>query len=131
MLHKIARNPVAIVKTFNLYMFYDIFMALCYILISLSICTFEVCCKTPCGETSYFSGIIQLICDASKVSALCKEWVFTVENIRANYRFFCFDINKLLCYLIFRKSSCTTDVLVSYLDAGYYRSVEGENRLLH
>ena len=96
---------MAIVKPFNLYMFYDIFMALCYILILLSICTFEVCCKIPCGETSCFSGIIQLICDASKVSALCKVWVFTFESIRANYRFCCFGINKLSCYLIFAKST--------------------------
>ena len=96
---------------------YSIFMALCYVLVSLSICTFEVCWKNPCGETSYFSGTIQLVLVAGQVSGFCIVWVFTIKNIRADYRFCCFNINKLSYYVIFRKSFCTTD-LVPYLDAG-------------
>ena len=58
-------------------------------------------------------------------------WVSTVMNIRADYRFCCFNINKLSRYLIFRKGSCTMDSLVLYLDAGSYQSVERENWLFH
>ena len=93
-------------------------MALYYVLISMLVCTYEVCWESPCGEAFYFSGTIQLIRGASQVSGFCMVWVSTVKNIRVDYRFCCFRINKLSCYVIFRKVSCTTDVLVPYLDAG-------------
>ena len=79
----------------------------------MSIRTFEVCWEISCDEVFYFLGTIQLIRGASQVSGFCKVWIFTVKNIRADYRFCCFNINKLSCYVIFRKGSCTTD-----LDAG-------------
>ena len=34
-------------------------------------------------------------------------------------------VSKPSCYVIFRKGPCTTDLLIPYVDAGYYRSVEG------
>ena len=71
-------------------------MALWYGFISLSICTFQVCWEIPYGETSYFSGTIQLIRVVYQVSGFCMVWVFTVGNIEADYRFCCFDINKTI-----------------------------------
>ena len=53
-------------------------------------------------------------------------WVFTVKNIQAVHRFCCFNINKLSCYVIVRKGSCTANLLVPYLDTGWYQLVEGE-----
>ena len=96
-------------------------MALCYVLISMSIFTFKVCWEILCGEAFYFAQTIQLIRSASQVSGFCMVWVFTVKNIRADYRFCCFNNNKLSCYVIFRKGSCTTDLLVPYLDADQWR----------
>ena len=109
---------MAIAEPFKLYMFYGIFMALYHVLISMSIFTFKVYWEIPCGDAFYFAEIILLICGAGLVSGFCMVWDFTAKNIRADYRFCCFNINKLLCYVIFRKGSCTTDLLVSYLDAG-------------
>ena len=124
MLYKIARIPMVIIEPLELYMFYSIFMTLYYVLISMSIFTFKVCWEIPCGEAFYFAETIQLIRGACKVSGFCMEWVFTVKNTWADYCFCCFKINKLSCYIIFLDGSCTTDLLVSYLDAGRYRSVE-------
>ena len=112
LLCKIARILMVIVKPHKLHKFYSIFMALHYVFTSMLIFTFEVCLGTPCGEAFYFVEAIQLI------RGFCIVWVFTVMNIRADYRFCCFNINKLSCYVIFRKGSCTTDLLVLYLDAG-------------
>ena len=36
----------------------------------------------------FFSGAIQLICSASQVSGFCMVWIFTVKNIRTDYRYF-------------------------------------------
>ena len=99
-------------------------MALYYV-ISMWIFTFKVCWKIPCCEAFYFVETIQLICGASQVSGICIAWVFTGKNIRIDYRFCCFNINKLSCYVIFRQGSWTTDSLAPYLDARQYRSVEG------
>ena len=93
-------------------------MPLYYVLISMSIFTFRVCWKVPCREALYFAETIQLIRGASQVSSFCMVCGFTVKNIRAGFRFCCFNINKLSCHVIFRKDSCTTDLLVPYLDAG-------------
>ena len=60
---------------------------------------------------------IQLIRGASQVNGFCMIWVITVKNIRADYQFCCFNINKLSCYVISRTVSCLTDLLVPYLDA--------------
>ena len=109
---------MVIVKPHKLHMFYGIFMALYYVFTSMLIFTFKVCWKTPCGEAFYFVETIQLIRGANQVNGFCIVWVSTVMNIRADYRFCCFNINKLSCYVIFRKGSCTTDLLVLYLDAG-------------
>ena len=109
---------MVIVKPFKLYMFYGIFMALYCVLIWISIFTFKVCREIPCAEAFYFSGTIQPICGASQVSGFCMVWVFTVKNIQADYCFCCFNINKLSCHVIFRKGSCTMDLLVPYLDGG-------------
>ena len=72
-------------------MFYDIFMALYYVFISMSIFTIQVCWEIPCGEAFYFIETIQLICGASQVSGFYMAWVSTVKNIRADYRFCCFN----------------------------------------
>ena len=109
---------MAIVKPHKLYMFYGIFMALYYVFISMSIFTIKVCWEIPCGEAFYSVETIQLIRGANQVSGFYMVWVSTVMNIRADYRFCCFNINKLSCYLIFRKGSCTMVSLVLYLDAG-------------
>ena len=77
---------------------------------------FEVCWEIPCGEASYISGPIPLIRGVSQVSGFCVVYVFTVENIGADYRF-----------VIFRKGSCTTDLLVSYLDAALLSISGGGN----
>ena len=84
----------------------------------MSICTFEVCLKIPCGEDPYFSGTMQQIRSASQVSDFSMIWVFTVKNIRVYYRFCCFNTNKVSFCVIFKRDSCTTDLLVPYLDAG-------------
>ena len=104
-----------IVKPFKMYMFYRIFMTLCYVLRSMSIFTFEVYWEILCHEAFYFSGTIQLILGASQVKEICMVWVFTVKNIRTDYRFCCFNINKLSCYVIFRKGSCTTEFLLTQM----------------
>ena len=109
---------MVIVKPFKPYMFYGIFITLCYALISMLICIFEVCWQITYGESFYFSGTVQLILGASRVSGFCMVWVSNVKNILADYCFCCFIINKLSCYVIFRKVSCTMDLLVLYLDAG-------------
>ena len=93
-------------------------MPLYYVLISMPTFTFRVCWKVPCGEALYFAETIELIRGASQVSGFCMVCGFTDKNIRASYRFCCFKINKLSCHVIFRKDSCTTDLLVPYLDAG-------------
>ena len=108
---------MVIVKPHKLYMFYGILTALYYVFISMSILTFKVCLEILCGEAFYLAETIQLIRGASQVSGLYMVWVSTVKNIRADYRFCCFNINKLPCYIIFWKGSCTTDLLVPYLDA--------------
>ena len=113
LLCKIARIPMVIVKPHKLHMFYGIFMALYYVFTSMLIFIFKVCWKTPTNQ----------------VNSFCLVWVSTVMNIRADYRFCCFNINKLSRYVIFREASCTTDLLVFYLDSGQYRSVEGGNWL--
>ena len=84
------------------------------------------CQYSPCGEAFYFTETIQLIRGACQVSGFCMLWVFTVKNIQARHRFCCFNVNKLSCYVIVRKSSCAADLLVPYLDAGWYQLVEGE-----
>ena len=109
---------MVIVKPHKLYMFYGISMALYYVLITMSIFTFKVYWKISYGEAFYFVETIQLICVPCQVSGLCMVWVFTVKNIRAGYHFCCFSLNRSSCYVIFRKGSCTTDLLVPYLDAG-------------
>ena len=122
---------MAIVKPHKLYMLYGIFMAFCYVFILMSILTFKVCWEIPRDEAFYFIETIQLIRSASQVSSFYIVWVSTVMNVRVDYHFCCFKINKLSCDTIFRRGSCTTDLLVLYLDAGYYRSVEGGNWLFH
>ena len=116
-------------------MFYSIFMALYYVLISISIFTFKFCWEIPCGEAFNFVETIQPICGASQMSGFCMVWVFTVKNIRADYRFCCFNINKLNYYtLITLIMLCNIQegfLLVPYLDAGQYRSVEGVCIPLH
>ena len=64
-----------------------------------------------------FAETIQLIRGASQVSDFCMVWVFTAKNIWADYRFYCFNINKISCYVIFRESakSCTLRALVPYV----------------
>ena len=109
---------MAIVKPHKLYMFYGIFMAFCYVFILMSIFTFKVCWEIPCDEAFYFVETIQLTRGANHESGFYMVWVSTVKNIRADYRFCCFNINKLSCYVIFRKGSCTTDLLILYLGAG-------------
>ena len=116
LLCKIARIPLVIVKPHKLYKV--IFMALYYVFISMSIFTVKVCLKIPCGVAFYFVETIQLIQGENQVSGFYIVWVSTVKNIRTDYRFCCFNINKLSCYLIFREGSCTTDLMVLYLDAG-------------
>ena len=107
-------------------MFYNIFMALYYVCISISAFIFKVCWEIPCGGAFYFVETIQAIRRANQVSGFYIVWLSTIMNIRAGYRFCCFNINKLSSYLIIRKGSCTTDLLVLYLDPGQYRSVVGE-----
>ena len=102
---------MAIVKPLKLHTFYGIFMALYYVLISMSTFTFKVFWEIPCGEVFYFAETIQLIRGANQMAGFCMVWVFTY---------------KLSCFVILRKCSCTTDLLFPYLDAGQYRSVEGE-----
>ena len=109
---------MVIVKPHKLHMFYGIFMALYYVFTSMLIFTFKVCWEALCGEAFYFVETIQLVRGANQVNDFCIVWVSTVMNIRADYRFCCFNINKLSSYVIFRKGSSTTDLLVLYLDAG-------------
>ena len=113
---------MVIVKPHKLYMFYGISMAFCCVFTSMSIFTFKVCWKISCDEAFYFVETIQL----THVSGFCMVWVSTVKDIRADYRFCCFNINRLSFYVIFGKGSCATDVLIRYLDASQYRSVEGK-----
>ena len=129
LLCKIARIRMVIVKPHKLHMFYGISMALYQVFTLMLIFTFKVFWETPSGEAFYFVETIQLIRGAKQLNSFCIVWVSAVINIRADYRFCCFNINKLSCYLIFRKGSCTTDLLVLCLDAGQYRSVEGGNWL--
>ena len=89
-------------------------MALHYVFTLMLIFTLNVCWETPCDEAFYFVETIQLICGANQVNYFCIVWVY----IQADYRLRCFNINKLSCYAIFRKVSCTADLLVLYLDAG-------------
>ena len=110
---------MVIVKPHKLYMFYVIFMAFYYVFTWMSIFIFKFCWEIPCGEAFYFVETVQLIRGANQVSGFCMVWVSAVKNIRADYRFCCFNITKRSCYLIFRKSSCTRDyLLILYLDAG-------------
>ena len=83
---------MVVVKPLKLYMFYGIFMALYYVLISMSTFTFKVCSQIPYSEAFYFAETIQLIRDASQVSGFCMVQVFTAKNVRADYLFCCFDI---------------------------------------
>ena len=107
---------MVIVKPNNFHMFYGIFMGLCYVFTSMLIFNFKVCWETPYGEAFYFVETIHLIRGANQVNGFCIVWVFAVMNIREeDYRFCCFNINKLSCYVIFRKGSCTTTLLVLYL----------------
>ena len=94
---------MVIAKLLKLYMFYSIFMALYYVVISMSIFTFKVCWEVLCSEPLYFSGTIQLIHGASQLSGFCMVWVFTVKNIRADYRFCCSNINILSCLQYLRR----------------------------
>ena len=112
LLCKIVKIPMVIVKPHKLDMFHGIFLALYYVFTSMLIFTFKVCWKTPCGEAFYFVETIQLIRGTNQVSSFCLVWVSTVMNIRADYRFCCFNINKLSRYVIFRKGSCSTDLLL-------------------
>ena len=109
---------MVIVKPHKLHMFYGIFMALYYVFTSMLIFFFKVCWETQCGEAFCFVETIQLIRGPNQVSRSCIVSVFSVMNIRADYRFCCFNIYKISCYVIFRKGSCTTDLLVLYLDEG-------------
>ena len=93
-------------------------MAPYYDFTSMSIFTFKVCWEIPCGETFYFVETIQLIRSANHVSGFYTVGVSTIKNIRADYLFCCFSINKLSCYVMFRKGSCTTDISILYLNAG-------------
>ena len=72
---------MAIVKALKLYIFYSLFMALCYVLISMSIFTFKAFWEILCGEAFYFAETIQLIYGASQVRGFCMVWVFTVKII--------------------------------------------------
>ena len=99
-------------------MFYGIFMALNYVFTSRRYSLLKSVEKFHVVRPFYFVETIQLIRGANQVSGFCKVWVFTVMNIRADYRFYLFNINKVSCYVIFRKGSCTKDLLVLYLDAG-------------
>ena len=109
---------MVIVKPHKLHMVYGIYMTLYYVFISMLILIFKVCWETPCGEAFYFKETIQLIRGVNQVNGFCIVLASTVMNIREDYRFCCFNISKLSCYVIFRKISCTTDLLVLYLDAG-------------
>ena len=91
---------MAIVKPHKLYMFYGIFMAFCYVFILMSIFTFKVCWEIPCDEAFYFVETIQLTRGANHESGFYMVWVSTVKNIRADYRFCCFNINKLSCHVM-------------------------------
>ena len=79
---------------------------------------FKVCWETQCGEVFYFVETIQLIRGVNQMNGFYIVWVSTVMNIREDYRFCCFNISKLSRYVRFRKGSCTTGLLVLYLDAG-------------
>ena len=81
LLYKIARIPMVIVKPPKLYTFYDIFMALYYVFLSMSIFIFKVCWEIPCSEDFDLAETIQMILGASQVSGFCMVWVFTVKNI--------------------------------------------------
>ena len=100
---------MVIVKPHQIYIFYGIFT---------SFFTFKVCWEIPCGEAFYFVETIQLIRGADQMSRFYMVRVSTVMNIRADYRFCCFNINKLSCHVTFKKGSCATDLLVLYLSPG-------------
>ena len=70
-------------------------MALYYVFTPMLIFTFKVCWGTPFGEAFYFIETIQLIRGANKVNGFCIVWGSTVMNIGADYRFCCFNIDKL------------------------------------
>ena len=93
-------------------------MVLYYVFTLMLIFIFKVCWETPCGETFSFIETIQLIRSGNQENGFCVVWVSIVMNIRADYRFRRFNINKLSCYVIVRKGSCTTDLFFFYLDAG-------------
>ena len=86
---------MVIVKPFKQCMFYDICMALYYVLISMLMFTFKVCWEVACDEAFYFSGTIQLIGGVSQVSGFCMARVYTVKKIRADYRFCCLLMKKI------------------------------------
>ena len=109
---------MVIVKPHKLQIFYGIFMVLYYVFTLMLIFIFKICWETPCGETFYFVETIQLTRRGNQENSFCVVWVSIVMNIRTDYRFRCFNINKLSCYIIFRKGSSTTDLLDLYLDAG-------------
>ena len=115
---------MVIVKLHKLYLFYSIFMAPYYVFISMSIFTFKVSWEISYCEGFYFVETIQMIWCASQLSGFYMVWVSTVKNIQVDYYLCCFNINKLSCFVIFRKGSCTTDLLVLYVDAAQYQSVE-------
>ena len=79
LLCKIAGTPTLIVKPHKLYN--GTFMALYYVFISMSIFTFKVCLKIPCGVAFYFVETIQLIRGENQVSGFYMVWVSTVKNI--------------------------------------------------
>ena len=81
-------------------MFYGIFMALCCVLISMSIFTFKVCWEISCGEAFYFVETIQLIQDASQVNGFYMVWVFTVKNTGADYHSCCFVLTLIKCHVM-------------------------------
>ena len=107
-------------------MFYGIFMALYYVFISMSIFTFNLCWEIPCGEAFY----IQLICGANQVKVFYMVWVSTVKSIQADSLFCCFNINKLSCYVIFRKGSCTNNELIGFLRRCRFVSTSGGKKLV-
>ena len=90
-------------------MCYGIFMALYYVFISMSIFTFKVCWEIPCSGAFYFVETIQLIRGANQVSGFYIVWVFHCYEYSSRQSFLFLNINKLLCYEVFRKDSCTTD----------------------
>ena len=99
---------MVIVKPHKLYMFYGFFMPLYYVFISMSVFSFKICQEIPCDEAFCLVETNQPIRGASQVSGFYMVWVSTVQNIRADYRFCCFNIDKLSSRILQSLAGCRT-----------------------